>query len=192
MFNRTNRSCVVIIPFIMLIKIAATIMMFALVSACYTASDYLTAQNPKLKFEEPANYRVNPLNYPRYKVIGIREVPNPRSVLGTTMGEMRPIKDDDIWVVQYKVGKLYLIYSESYNLRNCLYWKRYFGSGNCTPPDYFHHIWITPDGNIAGGWLNIRNPSRVFFKGDKTAIMTPNRQFDIEWGPQPFFQRVEQ
>lgn len=169
----------------------------ALLSSCHSQASSLKAptdtKSTKLNFEDPVKYRVEPLNYPQYSVIDSRDVPSPRTIYGDSVSDSRmiPIEVSDVWEVRYKIGNLFLVYSETYNLRNCLHWKKYYGSGNCNPPDYFYHIWITHDGTVAGGWLLIRNASRAFFKADKQAIMVPDRRFDEDWGAQPLFNSIK-
>jgi hypothetical protein len=109
---------------------------------------------------------------------------------------MPPILPSETWSVRFRVGELYLIYSEEYQNRLCIERARRPGAAfrsrgaECLVSLYFAHIWIASDGTIAGGWKQIKNPEQILLKDDRREIMDADRRFDADWGPQPFFQAI--
>lgn len=174
----------------MSLKLTMTSVLLVVVSACYSMADYRSIETPELRFEDPDSFRAKPADYPKYRTT--------RSVKPPNEAEWVPeIKPDDIWVVRYRVGDLYLIFSESYHIRTCQAraarrqgFLRH-SNGVCSNVEHFDHVWITPDGSAMGDMLQIKNPAVVLFRGDRMRVMKPDHRFDSEWGLQPLFKRVE-
>lgn len=165
------------------LKVLITVALFALMVG------HGSAENPTVKYEDPEIYRVDFGAYPTYKATRLVNPPNEPDWVPA-------IDPDDSWVVQYKVGNFYLIFSRSYHLRTCRLGSNHgrgsgfsYLGGQCIA-DYFNHIWITPDGVAVGDMLQIKNSSRVLFRGDRMRVMHPNHRFDGEWGHQPLFKQT--
>jgi len=107
---------------------------------------------------------------------------------------MPPLEPDDEWLVRYKVGELYLIHSEGYQERVCRAYAKLSGSGfglssaeRCSYSPFFLHVWITPAGEVAGGWRPMKNTAGILLADDRKEVMFADRRFDGDWGPQPLF-----
>ena len=106
-------------------------------------------------------FKVNSKDYPAFRLAGDLLVP-PVSKLCTFGGciDIRQIKieKEDVWHVTHIVTGRYLIQSYSYNERQCRYLdKKGYGDWfvnilNMCLRSYDFAIYITPDGEVSGGW----------------------------------------
>jgi len=106
-------------------------------------------------------FKVNSKDYPAFRLAGNSLVP-PVSKLCTFGGcidiRQTKIEKEDVWHVTHIVNGRYLIQSKEYNERQCRY-RAKKGSGywsvnifNMCLRSYDFAIYITPEGEVSGGW----------------------------------------
>lgn len=146
--------------------------------------------------------RVDPLEYPVFSAI--KNIKGPTSKFNEARGWYRPdILKEYKWEVSHAFNGKYLIYSEEYNIRYCLFveedtkiaseicenqetsfWGGYKGKGARSNV----HVYMHANGS-AYGFQFIRNPKRWVLKSDKISFFRVADEGD--WSGQPWFECVE-
>lgn len=170
-------------------------------NGCFGMADYIEAPKEAVTYGsgnraiDPDLYRVDLNNFPKYHIKEIFHPPRWKSNGMESRFDMVPILPSDIWSVTHVVNEYYLIYSESYNERQCQYLaKQGPGAGAFISPltkncesDYLYHIYITKDGNVSGGWELLKNPKQVIARSERRTFLKPNPHGNEQWGSQPLF-----
>ena len=179
-----------------------TLMCITLVGAgCY---DSMVFSNPlqvdfgsrmEWRTVDPEQFKVNPENYPRFKVQ--RTIQPPKTVLSIPIVE---INEGDIWEVAYKFGDFYLIHSQSYDDRQCLMLSMSGVSGSriahVSPftgkcrSQYRYCIFVDLTGAVTAGWGLIFNPEVAVSKSTRAQSIKPVLGHGDAWGAQPTFVRL--
>lgn len=152
--------------------------------------------------EDPDKHRVDSADYPTFRVRRKFKPPLWKEGPVESQFPMVPIEQSDTWKVTHKINDdLFLIYSESYNERQCRYLADALPRGmagghvgifsnNCDA-DYLYQIPITLDGTVKGNWKLFYNPKRFIFSRDRYVNMQIDQANVEEWGPQPLFMPVQ-
>lgn len=156
---------------------------------------------PPSNIEDPDKYLVDSAEYPTYRAK--QRFDPPKKKIGAVESEfaMVVIEPADIWKVTHLVDKMYLIYSEAYNDRQCRYLASiapsgYAGGfisrwgGSTCQASNLYHIAISPDGTVRGGWKQLYNPKRFLLPRDRYINMQIDPSQVADWGPQPLFEPV--
>jgi hypothetical protein len=163
-------------------------------SACVILPPGVKVATPPTNIENPDRYRVDSASYPTFHV---RERFKP-PLWKEGSFEMVLIEASDIWKVTHKVGeKAFLIYSESYNDRQCRYLADVLPRGMAgghigiitkrCDADYLYHIPVNLDGTVIGNWKLLYNPKRFIFARDRYIDMQIDRTAVGGWSKQPLF-----
>ena len=151
--------------------------------------------------ENPDAYRVDSASYPTFKVKQRFDPPRWKSPGGEGF-PMASIEPTDTWRVTHKVGDLFLIYSDTYNDRQCRSLVEYGpGAGGFVRPwgsrchsHYLHHISVSRDGTVRsgknGGWMLLYNPEKFIFSRDRYINLQIDPATPPDWGPQPLFKPI--
>lgn len=153
--------------------------------------------------ENPDAYRVDSAIYPTFKVKQRFDPPRWRSPGVESKYPMISIEPTDIWKVTHKVGDVLLIYSDTYNDRQCRLLVKYGrGAGGSIPvwgskchSHYLYHIPVSHDGTVRnggdGGWKLLYNPEKFIFSRDRYINMQIDPTTPPDWGPQPLFEPTQ-
>lgn len=146
--------------------------------------------------------RVDPLEYPVFSAIKNIKGPTPKSI-EERGGHYPDVLKEYKWEVSHAFNGKYLIYSEEYSLRFCLFIERktnyaseicesqessFWGGPKGKGPRSNIHIYMHADGS-AYGFQFIRNPRRWMLKSDKISFFRVADEGD--WSGQPWFECVE-
>jgi len=139
----------------------------------------------------PDEIRVDPAKFPKFKVTAVATPPRWTFVKDPTKKSRFPMVDilpSDEWRVTHQIGEILLIGSETYNQRQCEALAAIAPNGaaggfkspvtgKCTP-DYLYLIYVSPEGQISGGWKLIRN---IGFRTDQMTTFSPTTQGNEGW-----------
>jgi hypothetical protein len=153
--------------------------------------------SPAANLEDPDKYQVDPAGFPTFRIKERFDPPRWKSGTMESKYPMTIIKTADVWKVTHVVNNLYLIYSDTYNDRQCRLLAQLEPSGiaggrgkdKCYV-DYLYHVAISPDGTVRGGWKLLKNPERFIFARDRYRNMQIDPTQAADWGPQPLFELV--
>lgn len=159
-----------------------------------------TLAAPPANIENPDTYRVDSANYPAYRIKERFEPPRWKVGAVQSKYTMAPIEPTDVWKVTHQVGDVFLIYSDTYNDRQCRLLASMAPSGraggfigrwgSACHPDRLYHIPITLNGKVKSGWKLLYNPKRVIFSRHRYIDMQIDPTTAEGWGGQPLFQPV--
>jgi hypothetical protein len=169
-----------------------------LLCGCYSEYDYTGPPDAAIKYGSgpapvnPALYRVNADDFPRYRVSSVRQPPRAGTVLRGVLREfpepLAAVLPSDIWKVRYKFKDFLAVNSFEFDHRECLA-EHPGGSKRRMKPDgtcqYDWCLYISVNGTVTGGWDNCTlGYDRIMFKPDPAAVQLQN------WGAQPFFEVI--
>lgn len=152
---------------------------------------------PPTNIEDPDKYRVDSASYPTFWIKARFEPPRWKAGAGKSKYPMAPIEPIDTWRVTHQVGDVFLIYSDTYNDRQCRMLAGiepngmaggFIGRwGSVCHLDRLYHIPVTLDGTVRNGWKLLYNPKRFGFARDRYVNMQIDPATPADWGPQPLF-----
>jgi len=150
-----------------------------------------------MNIEDPDKYRVDSAIYPAFRIKARFEPPRWKAGAGESKYPMVSIEPTDTWRVTHQVGDVFLIYSDTYNDRQCRMLAAiepngmaggFIGRwGSTCHSDHLYHIPITLDGTVRNGWKLLYNPKRFGFARDRYINMQIDPATPSDWGPQPLF-----
>lgn len=149
-------------------------------------------------YENPDNYRVNSSEYPSYAAKYNFSPPKPHDGKWVSRTNDVKILTTDIWQVTHKIGDTLILFSKSYQDRQCDYlltlgrnsgaFKSPLGGG-CNA-DNLYEIYASPDGRVIG-WLLLNNTAPSWSK-ERYTIMAPASRESLGWPKQSLFAPVHQ
>lgn len=139
-------------------------------------------------------FKVESNSYPKFQA---RQSMSPPAIAREI--PLTDIKDTDLWAVRYRLNDFYLIFSETYNDRQCRHLveiKKGLGiAGNSLFTDkcnsrYFYCIVIDLKGNVIGNWELVPNPDLAISTSARSVSFKPLTPKAGDWGVQPLFKAV--
>lgn len=155
---------------------------------------------PPANVEDPDKYLANSASYPTFRTKGKFTPPRWKAGAGESKYPMVSLESTDIWRVTHQLGDVFLIYSDTYNDRQCRLLAHIEPNGmagghiglfskNCDA-SRLYHIPITLDGTVKSNWMLLYNPKRVGFSRDRYINMQIDPATPEGWGPQPLFEPI--
>lgn len=148
-------------------------------------------------YENPDKYLVKSVGYPTYVAKYDFAPPKPRDRNWVSSTSNVEILTTDVWHVTHKFGNRLLIFSNTYQDRQCNYlvslgrahgaFKSLLG-GRCVA-DNLYELYISGAGKVIG-WMFLKDPEKVAFSKDRYTIMDPARRKGPGWPKQPLFAPV--
>lgn len=151
-----------------LVGVTTGVLLLFLMTACGVASSRAAYESPtkdQVMFGsgatpiDPDTLQVDSSAYPKFHVLQQLLPPEIRYKLFTydITVEMVPIDSSDTWYVTHIFAGRYLIQSDEYNERECRFLANRHQGGYVNPfgtckRDYDYAIYVTPSGEITGGW----------------------------------------
>ena len=179
----------------------APLALIVLLASCMGPAEYLgpppgVTGMATTKPMDPEDLRVNPKNYPTFRVLSTATPPRPVNRYDATKVwpvAMLPILPSDEWRVTHKLGDVFIITSESYEQRQCALKITVCGKAFLRDqyvPKFFWGIYIGKDDRISGGWAFLANPKLILFASDRRDYFSPTQQGNIGWD-KVRFERVQ-
>lgn len=148
-------------------------------------------------YENPDNYRVDSAAYPTYVAKYDFLPPEPREGTWVSRTANVEILTTDIWHVTHRVQDQFLIFSDTYQDRQCNYLLslgrasgafRSLLGGPCIA-DNLYELYISSDGKVFA-WMFLKDPKQVARSKDRYTIMDPTLREGPGWPEQPLFEPV--
>lgn len=167
-------------------------------SYLYTQDRHVIHLPPRHEnYENPDKYKVDSSAYPKYVIKRELMPPIPDRDEITSGLPFVKIQTTDMWYVTHKVGRLLLIFSDTYQMRECnAVWEHDKFSGSFKGPfgascisRYLYCLYISQDGRIFG-WKRLINPKRVALARDRYTIMVPPSHEASGWPSEPVFKAI--
>lgn len=175
-------------------RVILGLLLMVQLTGCVSSMDYQGARlvdNGRTVIPDVDVYKVDPESYPRFRTNRNLVPPQLSSASRLPMAE---IDTSDVWHVTHALNGYYLIYSETFNKRLCEMRARWGGSGatigmfsGICRSHFLYHIWISPAGNVSGGWQQLSNPDLVGFKSERWILLKLSPNSSEGWGSQPLF-----
>lgn len=159
-------------------RICFLILLSFLLLGCMSAADYMTppagavTEGSGPYSVNPDGFKVDPNKYPKFTASADVDPPDARDcwIGGCSPRKMAPILTTDIWSVTHIVRNKYLIESDSYNERQCLYMNKLKENPAGGGVNIFGHclralefgIYVTPTGAVDGGWQILPGSQKIF------------------------------
>lgn len=161
-------------------KISLGLILICLLSACGMASSPAAYEGPPSNAIEhgsgsspidPDDLAVSSEKFPQFHVLQQLSPPEIKYLLFgyEVMVEMIPISPSDTWRVTHVFADRYLIESDEYNERECRFLAKNYPRANDAYVNIFgsclrqhnYAIFVTPSGEISGGWQLLPGPQLV-------------------------------
>ena len=179
----SNMSLVIVRLLVLLVAVCAT-------SACellyrmYAPPGVGFVSLPAGKFDNPDSYKVSPASHPEYRAKFRFSPPSPRIGSWRSRDAMVEIRPDDTWRVTHRIGGRWVVFSESYQLRQ----RQFLATANRFASPHVYHLLIDDAGRVSQGWLLLKSPLALISDTGRYENLDLDLRSTSGWPSEPLFE----